>query len=264
MSAAPAYATLRVRFEGDICYVQIYRPDANNTINQELVREISDVLDRCEPAIKIVVLEGLPHVFCFGADFAAMSSGSAGGAVLADSPKRHSEELYDLWLRLATGPYISVAHVRGKTNAGGMGFVAACDVVLSEDSAVYSLSEMLFGLMPACVMPFLMRRIGFAKANYLTLLTSPIGAAQAVTWGLADAAERESEQLLRKHLLRLRRISKKAVRSYKRYLNKGANRPLTELKAAALEANREVFSEADNIEAIRLFVEKGVFPWERP
>lgn len=264
MTAPAEYTSLRVRLEGEICYAQIHRPQARNTINDELVEEFTDLLGTCERQAKIIVLEGLPDVFCFGADFNAMHAGGSVHESVVDDPGRHSEALYDLWLKLATGPYITVAHVRGKVNAGGIGFVAACDIVLSKDSAAYSLSELLFGLMPACVMPFLVRRIGFAKANYLTLLTAPISAAQALSWGLVDACESNSEELLRKQLLRLRRISKKAIRSYKRYLSKGPNRLLSDSRAAALEANREVFSEPDNIEAIKRFVAHGVFPWERP
>ena len=95
---------------------------------------------------------------------------------------------------------MSIAHVRGKANAGGIGFVAACDIVLADSAAVFSLSELLFGLMPACVLPFLVRRIGFAKANAMTLSTQPVGVQVAREWGLVDAFEENSDNLLRKHL----------------------------------------------------------------
>ncbi|MBC7984227.1 MAG: enoyl-CoA hydratase/isomerase [Candidatus Obscuribacterales bacterium] len=252
------YETLKVRFQDSICFVQIDRPDANNTINGQLVAECNDVLSACEESATVVVLSGTPEVFCFGADFNAL------GAVPAVSGKHDDGPgpLYDLWLRLATGPYVTISHVRGKANAGGIGFVAASDIVLADDTAQFSLSELLFGLYPACVLPFLIRRIGFQKAHYLTLMTQSIPVTQACEWGLVDAFETQSEALLRRHLLRLRRLSKTAIRRYKTYMN-NISQPLTDLKLSAVAANLEVFSDTNNLKAIARYVEHGVFPWEK-
>jgi polyketide biosynthesis enoyl-CoA hydratase PksH len=163
---------------------------------------------------------------------------------------------------MATGPYVTIAHVRGKANAGGVGFVAASDIVLADETAQFSLSEMLFGLYPACVLPFLIRRIGFQKAHYFTLMTQPISAKQAFEWGLVDAWEPSSEALLRRHLQRLRRLSKPAIARYKSYMGR-IGVPVGELKAPAVAANREIFSDPENLRAITRYVEHGVFPWEK-
>lgn len=254
-----AHETLRVREQGGVCFVQIHRPEAKNTINDRLIEELDPVLARCETDAKVVVLEGLPEVFCFGADFAAIAAGSDGRR--GGSPLVDPEPMYDLWQRLASGPYVSVAHVRGQANAGGIGFVAACDLVLCDETATFGLSELLFGLMPACVLPFLVRRMGFAKANYMTLTTEPVPAALALEWGLVDAVAADSHNLLRKKLLRLTRLSKTAIARYKRYMN-GLSDGLQSSKAAALHANLEVFSDEENVAKIARYVATGQFPWE--
>lgn len=258
VSEDASYDTLVVRFEDDICFVQIHRPGANNTIDDLLVREFGAVLDRCEARVKIVVLEGSPEVFCFGADFKAIQrrvdSGQP-GQVFDPGP------MYDLWLRLATGPYVTIAHVRGQANAGGIGFVAACDIVLCDESATFGLSELLFGLMPACVLPFLARRMGFAKANYMTLMTEPLSARCAHDWGLVDEVATDSRNLLRKKLLRLRRLSKPGIQRYKRYMN-ALDDSLAASKAQALAANVEVFGDPDNLHKIARYMKTGRFPWE--
>lgn len=252
------YEAIKVRFQESICFVQIDRPQANNTINGQLVAECNEVLSLCEESATVVVLSGSPEVFCFGADFKALANASTANSKQHDGP----EPLYDLWLRLATGPYVTISHVRGKANAGGIGFVAASDIVLADDTAQFSLSELLFGLYPACVLPFLIRRIGFQKAHYLTLMTQPVMVKQACEWGLVDVYETQSEALLRRHLLRLRRLSKPAIRRYKSYMNQ-ISKPLADLKSQAVAANLEVFSDASNVEAIARYVEHGVFPWEK-
>ncbi|HEV3039526.1 MAG TPA: enoyl-CoA hydratase/isomerase [Candidatus Angelobacter sp.] len=252
------YQTIKVEFQESICFLKMDRPEANNTINGQLIAECNHVLSVCEESTTVVVLSGSPEVFCMGADFKAIASTSKNGQEQDHTP----EPLYDLWLRLATGPYVTVSHVRGKANAGGMGFVAASDIVLADETAQFSLSELLFGLYPACVLPFLIRRIGFRKAHYLTLMTQPISAKQACDWGLVDALEPQSEALLRRHLQRLRRLSKTAIQRYKNYMSR-ISMPLEELKSPAVAANLEVFADANNLQAITRYVEHGVFPWER-
>ncbi|MEW9701800.1 enoyl-CoA hydratase/isomerase [Paenibacillus sp. SI8] len=251
------YQTIQVRFQGPICFLQIHRPEANNTINDSLIEECRHVLELCEESITVVVLEGLPEVFCFGADFQEFHGAMAMGQHSGQNP----EPLYDLWMKLATGPYISVSHVRGKVNAGGVGFVAASDIVIADQTAQFSLSELLFGLLPSCVLPFLIRRVGFQKANYLTLMTQPISALQASAWGLVDACDAQSDILLRKHLMRLKHLPKTGISRYKKYLNQ-LNGSLLQSKSAAISSNLEVFSDPRNLELIFRYVEKGLFPWE--
>ncbi len=252
------YETIQVQLQESICSLQIDRPEANNTINGQLVAECNHVLDKCEESANIVVLSGSPEVFCFGADFKAIASASRKGHEHEDGPG----PMYDLWHRLATGPYVTISHVRGKANAGGIGFVAASDIVLASESAQFSLSELLFGLYPACVLPFLIRRVGFQKAHYLTLMTQSISARHASEWGLVDAFEPQSELLVRRHLQRLRRLSKMAIRRYKAYMSH-ISVPLQELKSPAVAANREMFSDPGNLQGITRYVEQGLFPWEK-
>jgi polyketide biosynthesis enoyl-CoA hydratase PksH len=151
-----AYETVKVRFDNGICFLQMHRPETGNTINSRLVEECADVVRFAEEHATVLVLEGLPEVFCWGADFGELAAASD-EAGTGESP---AAALYDLWLSLAFGSFVSVAHVRGKANAGGLGFVAACDIVVCADTVTFSLSELLFGLMPACVLPFLTRKVG--------------------------------------------------------------------------------------------------------
>jgi polyketide biosynthesis enoyl-CoA hydratase PksH len=251
------FETIRVRLEDEICYLQIYRPDAKNTINECLIVECSQAIKACEESAKILVFEGLPDIFCFGADFQEMQQSIESEQKL----KQNSELLYNLWLQMATGPFISIAHVQGHANAGGVGFVAACDIVLSDERAIFSLSELLFGLIPACVLPFLIRRIGFSKANNMTLTTRPISAKLAHNWGLVDAYEENSKNLLRKQLLRLRRITKKTVLRYKEYMGE-LNEFLITAKKNAIPANFNVFSDQRNIDYIIRYLKYKKLPWE--
>lgn len=233
--------------------VTLMRPETGNVLNAALVGELSAILSACEAedGPKVLVLAGAPLVFCAGGDFQAAAAGD-------DLDPAH---LYDLWRRLSDGPFVSVAAVRGRVNAGGVGLAAACDMVLAESNASFALSELLFGLFPACVLPFLTRRVGAQRAHYLTLSTQPITAAQALDWGLVDAVEDPLDGLLRKHLLRLRRLDKAAIGRYKRHRT-ALTGTVEAARPAALAANRDMFADPTIRAGIARYVAEGKFPWE--
>ncbi len=262
------YRTIRVRSDGAVSHLQIHRPEANNTINSELIAECCDALTAIERDATVLVLEGLPEVFCFGADFSGIRDAYVASEAPVDTEAEAeaeatagAAELYDLWQRIATGPFISIAHVRGQANAGGVGFVAACDIVIADQTARFSLSELLFGLYPACVLPFLARRIGLQRANYMTVTTQPIDVEQAASWGLVDAWHTKSEGLLHRQLLRLRRLSRLSVAHYKSYVGKlGASLGAT--RSLAIQNNESMNQLPGVAEGIARYVETGRFPWE--
>jgi polyketide biosynthesis enoyl-CoA hydratase PksH len=245
-----SHHTIKVRWQDACCFLQLHRPDAQNSIDERMIDECSEVLAACRISANVVVLEGTRDVFCSGADLRSPSS----------SPLV-AQRLYDLWLALATGPFVSVAHVEGRANAGGLGFVAACDVVIASDTAQFGLSELLFGLLPACVLPFLARRIGASKAHNLALSTLPISARQAYEWGLVDSVGEKSGTLLRKHLMRVKHIEKDAIEQYKRYALQ-LDDTLVRSRALAAAKNQEVFSDPRRIAAVHRYLRTGLFPWE--
>ena len=113
-----------------------------------------------------------------------------------------------------------------------------------------------FGLFPACVLPFLIRRIGVQRAHYLTLMTKPIAVQEAHDWGLVDAHDPDSASLLHRHLLRPRRLSKPGITRDKHYMHDLAD-ILRHAKPLALAANREVFSNPPTSKVFSVLWDRG-------
>ena len=250
-----SYETLKVTTEANVCRIAFDRSAAGNALNARLIAECAEVVARCageDSPVTVVAIEGGPEVFCAGGDFEAVSdSGSAGDPA----------PLYDLWQTLADGPFVTVSLVRGRVNAGGVGFLAASDIVIAEESARIGLSELLFGLFPACVLPFLIRRIGRQRAHYMTLMTRPLGAAEARDAGLVDVVAEDAERTSRQHLSRLTLLKKPAIARYKAYLAGCRGEPAAD-REAALAANREMFRDPEVIADIRRYVTELKLPWE--
>lgn len=248
------YTTLKTRFVRGAAILTFESPANDNSITPLFLEEFQAALAALPREVGVLVLEGSPHVFCTGADLHRLDDRNPGDLVDA-------ETLYRLWTGLMSGPYITIAHVRGRAMAGGIGFVASCDLVIAEETARFSLPELLFGLYPACVMPFLIRKIGFQRTHAMTLLSETLSAETALSWGLVDKMGGDSARLLDQTLRRLERLDPSSVSQYKAYAN-GLCRRIGELREDAVRENRKLFSDAGKLALIKRYSETGLFPWE--
>lgn len=251
------YKTIDVYVEHkSIVYIRFNRPDNDNTINRRLIEEMHSAISDVEDWAKVIIVEGNNRVYSNGGDFAEIT-----GDKELENNQYEPSELFELWYRLYSGPYISIAYIEGKANAGGVGFVAACDIAIAGDAATFSLSEMVFGLFPAMVFPYLQKKIGFHRTNYLTISTKAIDVNQAFLWGLVDVHGSDSRMLLHQHLTRINRFPKAGIVAYKKYVQL-LDHDVIRLKNSATEANLNLFTNQENLNRIYRFVEEGIFPWE--
>jgi enoyl-CoA hydratase/carnithine racemase len=126
----------------------------------------------------VLVLEGADGVFCRGMDLASLAGGrSAGASVRAFARCLEA---------LRCAPYPTVASVDGETLGGGLGLAAACDVVLATPRSTFGLPELLFGLVPAIVLPVLLERVPAQRLRLLALRAHSLTAVEARALGLVD------------------------------------------------------------------------------
>lgn len=243
------YKTIDVNIIDQVCFIKINREESDNSINDILIQEFDEILDYCEKNIKIVVIEGNDQSFCTGADFKTLINND----MQINTYEKNPEQLYNIWKKLNQGGFVSISHVKGKANAGGIGFIVASDIVISSENAVFSLSEMLFDLIPACVMPFLIKKIGINKANYYTMMTKPFSAIEACNCGLVSICSDKSDFELKKCILRLSYLSKDVIKVYKDYLNK-LNKFIDNSEEIAIKTNVEVFSNKNALDKIEQFI----------
>ncbi|HEY0792104.1 MAG TPA: enoyl-CoA hydratase-related protein [Chthoniobacterales bacterium] len=261
MELAPdEFETLVLRPAPRQLVVTISRPHRRNSINSTLIRELGAALDLAEksPDCRTVVLEGAPGVFCTGMDFEEVAAHA--GAQAAETIRL--SEYLALLKRFTLSPKVIVSRLDGKVIAGGIGLVAASDLVLSTERSEFSLSEALWGLLPCCVLPFLIRRTGFQKAYFMTLTTRTLSAAEANAIHLVDELTNNLEESLRKLTLRLNLLEERTIADMKRYFHElNGIRPETE-KAAITEISRLAGQELVQ-RNINNYVTRGTFPWER-
>ncbi len=264
------YDTLVVRAQSQVWRLTINRPDSQNTLNTQVLKELNDVLDEAalRPECRVIILEGQDRasngpsggVFCTGMDFAEMSKLCLQGdpSAIADWTSYYMSTLK----RLSFGPKITMAKIDGKVLAGGVGLAAACDLVVSSEAATFALSEACWGLLPAMVMPFLVRRVGLQCAYRMTLSMQAVSAKEAHLFHLVDELSSELDQTVDRLLKRLLRLDESTLINMKVYFRK--------MWIVTEEMENEAVAETTRLlhdpivqKKIRNFVEKNILPWEK-
>jgi polyketide biosynthesis enoyl-CoA hydratase PksH len=168
----------------------------------------------------------------------------------------------DLLRRIATTGLVVISAVDGQVMAGGIGIVAASDLVLATPASRFSLPEALWGLLPACVLPLLIRRIGFQNSYRMTLTTETMTARQSLEAGLVDELADSLDDAVRRRSLRLTRLDQETVRRMKAYFQKMWYLSDATYETAVNEIETLVRDPRIQ-ENIRNFVEHKRFPWEK-
>jgi enoyl-CoA hydratase/carnithine racemase len=158
-----------------------------------------------EREARVVALEGGPGAFCEGLDLDAPGPGEA----------PELERFAALLRAIEGGPRPVIALVDGPALGGGVGLAAAADVVLATPRATFGLPETLLGLVPATVLPVVVRRLGPAGARRLALGAATLSAAEAWRLGLVDEVTDDLEPALARCVERLARMDPRALAEVK-------------------------------------------------
>ena len=169
--------------EGPVLRVTLNRPDVRNAFDEEVVASLMSAATRAadDAGLRAVVLAGAGKTFCAGADIGWMAK------AIAYSRRENlsdAEDLARMLERLDTLPVPVVGRIQGSALGGGVGLAAVCDIVIAAEDAVFALSEVKLGILPAVVAPYVLRKIGVSAARELFLTGARFTASRAKEIGL--------------------------------------------------------------------------------
>lgn len=176
-----SYETLQVRKEGDIVTAFLNRPDSGNSINMQMVIELSNLMDIVEDSrdVSALVIRGGDDVFCSGID-------------LNDFSQSKPPDIYGLqkWekmcRRLEMLKKITIAAVQGECIGGGSQLLLLCDLCIGEKNAQLCFNEVRLGFLPGMATFRLAKYIGLRRAKNLILTGRTIKSDEALSLGLFD------------------------------------------------------------------------------
>jgi len=156
--------------------ITLRSPATRNALSEELLAGLAMCLRTAESRddVRVVVLDAEGPAFCAGADLRSTGGrmdGIVAGIVTAQA-------------LIAGGGKPVVARVHGAVRAGGIGLVAACDIVVAADDAHFALTEARLGLAPAVISLTILPRMAPRAASELMLTGRRFGAAEARACGL--------------------------------------------------------------------------------
>jgi len=166
-----------------VASVVLNRPERNNAYDGELIAAFAAALDALEQAsgLRAVVISGAGRHFQAGADLKWIDAVRAGSREDNIAASRATADA--IW-RLNAVPVPTIALVQGACFGGGTGLLAACDVVIAAEDAVFSIAEVRWGLTAAIIIPQLNDAIGVRQVRRYALTGERFGAAEARRIGL--------------------------------------------------------------------------------
>jgi methylglutaconyl-CoA hydratase len=178
------YQTLTIALADKVATVTLNRPELRNAFNETAIAELAlafDELGRNE-LVRAIVLAANGPAFCAGADLNWMKkmAGYSHDENLLDASR-----LADMLRTIYLCPKPTLAKVQGDCYAGGMGLVAACDIVVAAEGVNFCLSEVKLGLIPATISPYVIKAMGEQAARRFFLTAERFDAAAALRMGFA-------------------------------------------------------------------------------
>jgi methylglutaconyl-CoA hydratase len=257
------YQTIQLLIENRVATVTLNRPEVRNAFNESTIAEITDAFRAlgAQGGVRAIVLAASGTAFCAGADLNWMKKMAA---FTHAENRSDAAQLAEMLRTIYVCPKPVVAKVQGDCYAGGMGLVAACDIVVCGDSVNFCLSEVKLGLIPATISPYVIKAMGESAARRYFLTAERFSAAEAHRIGLVHEviASEGLDAACEKIVKALVANSPHAVREAKRLVRDVAGMSVTDaLIADTAQRIADIRSSEEGKEGVQSFLEKRKPGW---
>ena len=252
------YTTLLFDVRDNVAHITLSRPEAANSINEEMGKDLMHAALRCDedPEIRAVLISGAGKIFSGGGDLKAFS---ARGNQLPYHVKEVTTYLHAAISRLTRMDAPVVAAVHGAVAGAGMSIAIACDIVVAAETTRFMVAYTRAGLVPdGSSTYFLPRIIGLKRALELTLTNRMFSAQEALQWGLVTRVVPDNELLAQASAMAVQ-LAAGPTRAYgisKRLLHSGWTETLETQMENESQAIANSARTADAREGITSFLEK--------
>ncbi len=178
----PSTPELSIETRGPVLWLIITREERRNAMSHGVLASLAQAIGAAQSQrhIRAIVLTGAgSKAFCAGADLQSTNAFTTDYS----EPHGHLAQL----LRVAKASTVPlIARINGACMAGGMGLMSMCDLAVAARHAVFGLPEVKVGVFPAQVLSVLQHLIPRRKLAEMCLTGEPIGAQQALDYGLVN------------------------------------------------------------------------------
>jgi methylglutaconyl-CoA hydratase len=188
------YQSIITEVDNAVGILTLNKAERHNAFDEVLIAEITAGLRElaADPRVRAVVLSSTGKSFCAGADLNWMKR-AAGYS--QEENLRDAHKLAELMRTLNELPKPTIARVQGPAYGGGVGLIAACDIAVATYDALFALTEVKLGILPAVISPYVLAAIGERHARRYMLTAERLSAAEAYRIGLLHEIVPGEEQL---------------------------------------------------------------------
>ena len=157
------YETLLVdKDKRGVVSLTLNRPEKRNALSAKMIDELTNFAASLTSDIRVVIIQGAGSLFCAGGDLEWMNS-----QIKADRTARigAARKLALMLKALNELPVPLIAKVHGAAYGGGIGLACVCDFVISCPNVKFGFTETRLGLIPATIGPYVVGKMGEAKAR---------------------------------------------------------------------------------------------------
>ena len=179
------YTTIKLLSGQGIATIELNRPDIRNAFNEVMIVELTDAFQEVgkRDDIRVIILRGEGKSFCAGADLNWMRDVSR---YSYEQNYAESYRLSECFYAIYSSPKPTIAVVHGAAIGGANGLLAACDIAVCDNDTLFSLSEVKIGIVPACISPYVIKRVGEYGARELMLTGRRITGQEAENYKLVN------------------------------------------------------------------------------
>lgn len=257
------YETVRVERHSALAVVSLNRPDALNSFDAEMRRELLLATREVnnDDTVRVVVLTGAGRGFSAGADLKEMPLDDAGWRV----DDQINLEYKPILMEITGAPKPWVSAVRGPAAGIGSAIAMACDLtVMSEDAYIFQAFSAI-GLVPDGGATWqLVRVLGRKRAYEIIATGEKLSAQKCLEWGLCNRVV-ASESLLDETLEWAAQLAARAplsLRFAKRAVAQASERTLAQTISDEAELQRICVASEDALEGATAFLEKRKPDWK--
>ena len=186
----PGGNTVRVEFEDGIAWVHLNRPDKRNAMSMEMARDMNAVLDALElyDRCGVIVLTGSGEAFSAGMDLQGFFRASDAVSDV-ERHRAYRETRAWQWRTLMYYAKPTIAMVNGWCFGGAFTPLICCDLAITDDAALFGLSEINWGIIPGGVVSKAISTLmGDREALYYVMTGEKFDGARAKELGLVNEA----------------------------------------------------------------------------
>lgn len=234
-----------------VAIITLNSPQTRNALSSDFLEELRGVIELAgESDSRVIVLAHTPPVFCSGLDLKQVAGGSIDLSGLTQVIRA---------LRQVRQPTIAV--LTGAVRAGGLGIMAACDLVVVTPTVTFAFTEVKLGAVPAAISVPILARVAWPSVVSAFITGEEFDSTRALAIGLVSHVSDDPHETAQGLVTSICAAGPEAVATTIQILRRAAN-DAYEMKLDEMrQLSERVFESVEAQEGIAAFLEKRPPSW---